>query len=123
MTASSPPCSYSSLAKASSNNTYEACLYNFTKRINLTILTILPALVPTLDALPALANEAAELAPVDSPLANKIYENHPISSKRDNVETISKTKKKLNRYPSFAILDITISKLKANMAIILNTQK
>ena len=33
-----------------------AYLYNLTKRISLTILTILPALVPTLEARPALAS-------------------------------------------------------------------
>ena len=38
-----------------------AYLYNLTNLINLTILTILPAFVPTREALPALANWAADL--------------------------------------------------------------
>ena len=40
-----------------------AYLYNFTSLINLTIRTIRPALVPTLEALPARASQAAEVAP------------------------------------------------------------
>lgn len=43
-----------------------ACLYNFTILISLTSLTTLPALVPTLEALPALANDAVSVAfPLD----------------------------------------------------------
>lgn len=57
------------------------------------ILTILPAFVPTLDALPALASDAAWEATAASELLNKGPVTHPISNSRDNVETKSSQKK------------------------------
>ena len=86
---------FSSLSISSDSlaNDYYAYLYNLTNLIKRIILTILPALVPTLEALPALANWAADDAPAALELLNKDYVTHPISNNKDNVEIISSQKK------------------------------
>ncbi len=69
-------------------------MINNNNLISLTILTILPALVPTLETRPALANEAAELAPPSDPPLNIGYETQPMSKRRDRVDITSNQKKK-----------------------------
>lgn len=75
----------------------EAALYNFTIRINRTNLTTLPALVPTLDARPALANDAVLV--VDDRLSPMAVLTMLMSSRIESVLMMSSQKKKPNTYP------------------------
>jgi len=71
--------------------------------ITLKILIILPALVPALEALPALANYAAYPALFPSSLSFPIIGSqiHPISGIKDTVAITSSQKKNPSQYPSF----------------------
>lgn len=56
-------------------------------------LTILPALVPTLDALPARANETAPTAEFPDPPPKIALLIHPTSKNIETVDNISSQKK------------------------------
>lgn len=85
-----------------------AVLYNLTSLINLTSLTTRPAFVPTLDALPALANDAVLVAPFEA-LKPTATLNNCMSNNSDNVDIVSSQKKKDKKYPFLQITDSIIS--------------
>lgn len=98
-------------------------MYNLTNLINLTILTILPAFVPTRDALPALASWAADFPYKFSDEENSDSTTHPISRSKEIVDTKSSQKKNPLKYSGLAKEAANISIINAHKEIIFIIQK